>query len=479
MVWNVENFGNNVPAKGNYQPLCEFIAYVVGQERADILVIQEVRSGGTALLARLYQTLELDTGGNWFYDHVFGALVGDPRIMPPTSPAHTRNSMDHYEGYALFWNDGRRNDFTLVSPEENISQGTSPARYRTAAIPSNALTLVYRGRDTSGGIGQTGWFNAPNFDPGAPNAHYFLDFCRSAWRVHRGDQSPADSRRPCSFTINLDPGKLQKASAGFFLVPVTVFHNVSNSANASLSLELSGYSRQLYQVYNPDSTDKDKWLIAGNGIIAGDFNVDTLVAKTDRDAYYTYNNPYNANEGGANALPALFPWPNFNASPPTIVQLRDHFTGPLIVGKLPADFLRHSIDHIFYRMPNGHPARNCDGWVVDLFDMVMRSQNYPGLSDIIQKFMTPINTALGPLVGSTYQNYPYRQKGSYTPASLPDGNGPIIDNLLNWANLRTGITAGRFYGVNGLDNTDDARAAAEFIRQLISDHLPTVFTFDF
>src|SRR5688500_18840091 len=108
MVWNVENFGNNVAAKGNYVPLCNFIAYVVAQQQVDILAIEEVRAGGVALLNQLNHALDAATlGGDWFYDHVLGALVYDPRTRLPASSADTKNSKDHNEGYAVFWNNAR------------------------------------------------------------------------------------------------------------------------------------------------------------------------------------------------------------------------------------------------------------------------------------------------------------------------------------------------------------------------------------
>jgi hypothetical protein len=483
MVWNVENFGNNVAAKGNYVPLCNFIAYVVAQQQVDILVIQEVRSGGAARLGTLCQSLDLATGGDWYYDHIRGALIHDPRTTPPTTFGHTKYSTDHDEGYALFWNNARHNEFVVVTPPENISQGTAPGGNLPGTVPANALTLVYQGRDASAGVGPDGWFNAPNFDVNRQQSvEYYLDFCRSAWLFHRGDQSAADSRRPCTFTIKLDPTNKQ-SSPETHLVPVTVFHNISNDANTSFNLELSGFSRQLYQVYDPDSMGDNKWVNAGNTIIAGDFNIDTLVDNADRQAYYTYHNPYdyvhNVDQGGADALPALFDWPHFDRSPATIVQLRDYFYGPLIQPAPPAAFLKHSIDHIFYHMTNCQPAKPPGGWVVDLFDMVMRSHAYDGLRDIIKDFMTPIAAALGPSVWNRYTNYPYREKNSNTPATQSGGKKPIIGNLLKWYALYVGIQKGRFSKVNGVDDRDDARTAAEFIRQLVSDHLPTVFSFDY
>ena len=124
MVWNVQNFGDAVPAKGNYAPLCNFIAYVVGNEDVDVLVMQEVRQGGIAHLETIITALDARTGGDWYYDFIPGALSVDPNATDPSAPDHTAMDMDHHEGYAVFWNNARSNDFVLVRPAQAISRGS-------------------------------------------------------------------------------------------------------------------------------------------------------------------------------------------------------------------------------------------------------------------------------------------------------------------------------------------------------------------
>jgi hypothetical protein len=484
MVWNVQNFGDAVPAKGNHVPLCNFIAYIVAQEDADILVMQELRMSGLAYLGQLNAALSnATTGGpgNWYYDYVRSAL----RVNPPQNSADTEWDLDHYEGYAVFWNHARSADFTLLNPEVNLSRGTLPfGAGLPAGVPAHAITLVYRGRDTAagGGLGNNGWFQAPNFNPAAPNAASALYFCRSAARIHAADQLQVGPRLPCSFTINLDPAnaRYNVANPTRNLLPVTVYHATANKANTRINVQLSGYSRQLYQVYwPPGGPAVAGWYNADNGIIAGDFNIDASVDNADRSAYTVYTNIYT--QGGASTGPALATMPGFRNSRATTVQLFNLHDRTPITGPAPAYFLKLPIDHFFYRIAVG---RNFSGSVVDLFDMV--TLGYPGLGPIIQSFWATIKAALGARQpNGTYANYPSRQAGSNTPAYVVAGanntfqNVPIVGDLANWDNFRRGLTNSYFLQANGNNNTDDARTAAEFIKKLVSDHLPTVFRFDY
>lgn len=475
MVWNLQNFGDAVPAKGNYVPLCNFIAYVVNNQRADVFVLQELRQAGIAYLDQLNRALDAATGGDWYYDHVLGALAVDPNATLPTTAANTAMDMDHHEGYAVFWNNARSAAFTVVAPPEAISQGTAPVDAGLpGGVPANAATLVYRGRDQSAGIGHNGWFNAANFTPDAPNANSFLNFCQSAARIHVGDVRAIGPRRPCAFTLNLDPANAHNTPARY-LLPVIVYHATSNAMNTRINVQLSGYSRQLYQVYNPTAA---AWANVENAIIGGDFNINAQVNNTNRDAYLVYVNGYG--QGGANAGPSFVTADNFGTSPSTTVQIRNLHTRALITGTTPAAFRSLAIDHIFYRMPNNQPATNFNGSVVDLFDLVMNSNNYGGLPAIIHSFWTPIATALGAwLGGDAYANFRYRNDDSDTPARNDDGTGMVIGDLANWAYFVGGMTESRYHEVNGMDTDDDARAAAEFINKLVSDHLPTIFRFDY
>jgi hypothetical protein len=81
MVWDVGDFGNAVPAKGNDAPLCNFIPCAVAQQQADILMLQEVRQAGFALLGQLNNALRTATNGDWYHDCIPGALS----VTPPAN----------------------------------------------------------------------------------------------------------------------------------------------------------------------------------------------------------------------------------------------------------------------------------------------------------------------------------------------------------------------------------------------------------
>ena len=133
--------------------------------------------------------------------------------------------------------------------------------------------------------------------------------------------------------------------------------------------------------------------------------------------------------------------------------------------------------------------------VVDLMDIVMNShtEKYPGFSDAIKEFWKPISKEIGiGKKGGSYSKYKYKEVDSGTPCrsastkrrhnetEVKSGTNPIVGNLLNWDNFKTGLIQGSFSKVNGNNNTkNDARTAAEFINKLVSDHLPIVFKFHF
>jgi hypothetical protein len=479
MVWNIQNFGDNVPAKGDYVPLCNFIAYIVANQVADVLVLQEVRQGGIARLNQLRHALDAATlglHGDWYFDWVRGALSVDPaNVVAPLTSADTSMDSDHHEGYAVFWNNARANDFTLVSAPEAVSAGTAlKAAGLPLGVPAHAITLVYKGRAPGALVG--GWFNANAFDIAAPNADGNLSFCRSAAAIHPGDLAIIGARRPCALTLNIDPTNAHNDPGGR-LIPLAVYHaTATNPHNIRLNVQLCGYSRQLYQAFGPLG-----WTTVTNAIVAGDFNINAQ--NGDNEAYGVFTADYE--HGGADAEPGFTA--HFTQSPETTVQLCPVHSNVQYVGEDAADYLRLAIDHFFYRMPNGQPAANFLAEVVDLFGMVMDVDHYAGLEDIIIGFWGQISAALGaPLAAALgaplpaalpgYTNYPEdRADDSATPRA---GIVPIIGNITHWGYFSNALEIGRIEGVNQHDESLDARTAAEFINKLVSDHLPIVFSFD-
>lgn len=464
MVWNLQEFGAASSTKGNYVPLCNFIANVVSHQDAQILVIQEVKMGAVSYLGQLTNALNNYTGGQWEYDMVLGATTVDPSNQMPSKFSDTKLSTDHSEGYALLW-DGGNPDFT-------IQNAVNPISVR-AFYNSNAykLDLVCSGRNQGSLVQQknhslNGWFNAPAFTPNSPNAGFSLSFIRSNPNTH-GNLAPTDARRPCTFTINLDPYNKHN-NPGRYLVPVVVYHATSNSRSRAHNTQLAGYSRQLYQVH-----DGSKWVNAENAIIGGDFNVDASKNDVDRSAYSVYTSSYN--NSGANMESGYGAFGN--DSPKTTVKIA-HINGKLTTGTTGDDFLSLSIDHIFYRLPNGQPSDNVDVEIVDLLHMVQKSYEFEGLQDNITGFWAPVKAKLGTRQNNgSYTNYPNLNVNSGIPED--DDNVAVIAHIANWTNFMYGIIGSSFDTINGTDKQDDARGAAEFLNRLVSDHLPVAISFDF
>lgn len=475
MAWNIETFGDATRTRGNYVAMCNFIAHVVNNQQIDILVIEELRAQGPNYLSTLITALNTQTGGVWYGDFVLGALSVDPSITLPTNVGDTRLDADHHEGYALLWNGSRSNDFTIAQQAVPLSMG--PVTFinngiKPGHVPNQAIGLVFEGRDQSGGFLTTGWYTAPAWNNNAPNADDALSFSRSAWSSTYGKLSPKSARRPCTFTINLDPANNHN-DPDQYLVPVTVYHCTSNLAHRRLNTQLCGYSRQLYQAYDALNNN---WVNTDNAIVCGDFNIDARNNTTERDAYLVFTSTFG--NDGANCTSGFG---GFNAnSPKTTVQIRSIHNGQLYTGTTANDFKRLSIDHIFYRLPNNQPTNTPQVALVDMFSYLI---NAPYAT---RAFITAFWDVLENLLGATltdindqpyYQNYPQRENNSYTPQGT---NGiPIIGYIANWENYEYALIAGHFNRVNLTNTNDDYRTAAEFINTTISDHLPIVISFNY
>lgn len=78
LYWNVQNFGALPGYKEDYGPLIQLIARVCNLAQADILYIQELKSGAVTryYLTRLQQALNALPApcNNWYYDWIKGAI---------------------------------------------------------------------------------------------------------------------------------------------------------------------------------------------------------------------------------------------------------------------------------------------------------------------------------------------------------------------------------------------------------------------
>ena len=130
IYWNVQDFGSNNPEKrGNYLPLCNFIAHVVQNVDADILCLMELKQNAVAhvglnLLALLQQVLNnLTPAAHWYYDWIAGSLDFNMFVAPynPNNVGFTNQG--RREGYAVFW---RLNiDKFIMQPADPIDLATT------------------------------------------------------------------------------------------------------------------------------------------------------------------------------------------------------------------------------------------------------------------------------------------------------------------------------------------------------------------
>jgi hypothetical protein len=348
-------------------------------------------------------------------------------------------------------------------------------------LPANALTLVSEGRspgqvDAQGRYPmQNGWFvvNNPAWPP--PNGAADLDFGWSnpvlVGQVNEIGGAPGARapRRPCTFTLQLVVANLPNP----VLVPVVVYHATSHARSRRLNTQLAGYSRQLYEVWNPNHGAG--WQLTPNAIIAGDFNVDAGVNNVEQDAYLALTLPF-AN-GGA-ACDAGFA---FGAqAPQTTIRTRNNANAQIVAADLGA-FRALAIDHFFARLdpdgpltlapPNVHPAQR-----VDLLGTLTQANNLQGPLPAFDRLFFNL------LGGLQRVNYPHRQPGTGVPTRQVPGPGPVPRNvpfardIRSWDMFAIGLWRGGYQQANLINNVADARCAAEFLRKVVSDHLPITLT---
>lgn len=467
VVWNVETFGDawNAQRGATYTPICRFIARVIKQVNADIFFMMELRPGGGVYLNTLQALLNtLEVGGAiWTYDYLPGSVVtgqGFP-VTQANQLAYTQQG--HSEGYAVFWRAPAA--FTMLNTRVALSQHP--------AFGQSQIGLVFTGR-TPAFNNNTGWFNAPNFNPGAPPLVWNrLDFPEPR-PIHAGDIRFDRSRRPAVCVLNLNRGQGPAQD----LVPLVVYHAPNSNFSTRFGVQVSAYSTQLYQV--DDTTQFNVTMRTVNqAIIAGDFNLDANNIAHDRnvDAYYAYTTALNGggggNTGGAN-LPNV--WVNDTVTPIlncTAIRLRDG--NGAINSANPNDYRWLAIDNLFYRGLNAvTPATNYKGPAYNILADIMTGGdlvNTASKQRVIRRFWEAMVTALG----LNNVNYPFTNPVNGTPMRMRHGTpgnyvytGPIIAGLLDYNAYRADLFNGHF---------SNARRAAEFYFNSISDHLPLVFRF--
>src|SRR5438128_2505298 len=207
--WNIQNFGDaNLKYRGNYIPLCSFIAAVARKVNADIIALMELGPGGVAMLGKLRGALANAFPQNspgWYSDYIKGAIDTNDNSgfngNVTTSAQLDWDGNAHLEGYALFWKNDQAK-FTMA-PSGNTLSGSVQPSPQPGGVPANCLSLVLLGRPPAGPV--NGWYSAPGFDPANPPLPVMnnLDFTRPATGFNLQRNA---ARRPCYCVLNLNTG---------------------------------------------------------------------------------------------------------------------------------------------------------------------------------------------------------------------------------------------------------------------------------
>jgi hypothetical protein len=152
IYWNVENFGDPQNGRrGNYVPLCNFIARVVRNVDADILCLMEVRNTAMARLRRLQRALlnAYHIGGvqtcDWYADWVPGSLIYNA-FGPAYSPNNVGFTLQgRNEGYAVFWKQNI-DKFLMQEADTIISANATPPGHVAGANVPNTQSGGVRAR---------------------------------------------------------------------------------------------------------------------------------------------------------------------------------------------------------------------------------------------------------------------------------------------------------------------------------------------
>lgn len=470
MVWNIETFGDaRDAARGiTYAPVYEFIGRAVCEAQTDIFFMMELRRNGQLWLSNIKDVLDiLDPQYVWQYDYIPGAVLpGNP--YPINGPMQLGYPVTaHSEGYAVFW---RSNNpiFSMLDLRPQLSHNPINGQ--------SHISLVFEGRNAVFNDAE-GWFNAPNFDPANPPAAWpQLDFPVPD-PIHGGDKRWDYARRPAYCVLNI-PGRIERAKQ---LLPIVVYHAPFSHNSTRFGVQLSGYSSVLYQV--DDTAQPARTMInIDQAIMAGDFNLDWNDRLNDDDvqAYLTFLNAYasgaGGNHGGANLSAQWVSSTNNPTQNRSAIRLSDD-DGVVINSANSNDYRWLAIDNIFYRnvveIPPVLPAANYHGYVwnmvADLMtggvmvDTAPKRRCIRGFAEAMDLQMeTGEYTYINPSNGTPCKSHKRELDGT---EKYP---GPLIADLLNYYVYRADVRGGHF---------TNARRAAEFYKNCISDHLPVVFRF--
>ena len=177
LFWNVEDFGDGKSGRrGNYVPLCNFIAQVVRNVDADVLCLMELKISAIFLghLDQLHRSLlnAYNLGGqtcDWYCDWVPGSLVVAAWPAPYSPNNVNFTGQGRNEGYAVFWKQNI-DKFVMQQADWIIGANATPPGHAVGANVPNIQSNGLRVRNNAGGISP---LPANVLIPGGAN-QYFL-----------------------------------------------------------------------------------------------------------------------------------------------------------------------------------------------------------------------------------------------------------------------------------------------------------------
>jgi hypothetical protein len=473
VVWNVETFGDAWDAARGaaYVPLCNFMAQALYTVSTDILILEELRSGGIAYLPTLAAALVTRSGvaaDVWNYDYIPGSIQAGNDFLITNAGQLGFTQQGHAEGYAVLWRD--RPEFSVLGTRVPLSGHPTGGASR--------IGLVLEGRSNfPRNTPNPSWFTAPNFDPRNPPAFWpSLEF-PEANPIHKGDTRWTLARRPCWVVLELNRPNVPRTEQ---LLPIVVHHATNHPYSTEWSVQSQTYSAPLYQVDDTARANRTMVTVA-QAIAAGDLNIDhNDRTPIEYGAYAYFTDDFAAGgpgNGGAN-LP--YTWVNSQtlARNLSAVRLEYQNNQPITSGNVD-DYRWLAIDNLFTRNLQTAPLAN---WG-PVYNLLAGLETGGFLVDsqakraVIRSFRAAIITELGaPQGGGVYANYPRLNPASNTPSKTRkvanDGTfkyqGPVIGSLLDFNAYLADLQLGRF---------TSARRAVEFYRNSVSDHLPVVYRF--
>jgi hypothetical protein len=477
MAWNIQNFGAAAETYPRYKGknsklLASFIKAVVRHYQVDVLLMMEVFRTAEPHLDQVMFALNRglpNADADWCYDWIRGAV----RDSAAVTPSNTINSSANLawtsssfasraEGYAVFWRCNQTNRFTLRTAAQGMSEQVFHQDRFTGPLPlDHGLNLNLRGRELRT-VKPTPYVQAEyGFVKRQPTLNW-VDSTYPDVSTYANPYVPRweEVRRPAYalLELNVAGGNDKK------LLPLLVYHAPSRDQGARTGVYCSGLAQELY-VHGG---------VALNRVIAaGDYNLNAL--KTDN-----WDQSYRPYWRGPVADPSV--WDSGaecegindpRGSTGTILKLWDRKTNTPITGNNLANYTGKPIDNLFIR-----GLDNAGFAVPDLANKVMTGGVFTGaLITAWLARLTKTETqalATGGRIDAT--------EGPMLNVRIPKTNKRKLiqayPSMTNWTAFKAAVTRGDFTGAPATGIGTEAREAAIFVHDFVSDHLPVYVSFD-